>query len=103
MGIEFSFDWNSMHVSASEVIALMRKHRRDPLEVLFRYAEDVYRVGVDASNTREPFFMEDQTYPSMIAFCSSACIEGGFLLLDLQEKLDVLAVNREDPAVYFSA
>lgn len=103
METELLFDWNSMHVSASDVIALMRKYRNAQLEVLFCYGGEVYRVGVDPSNSREPFFMDDQTYPSMIGFCSAAYIEGGFLLLDLQADLDVLAVNRKDPAAYFSA
>ena len=71
-----SFDWSSVSVNSGEVIALMRKHRNDKLDVLFHYADGIYRVGVDPENAREPFYMDDETYPSMFAFCSSACIEG---------------------------
>ena len=46
--------------------------------------------------------MDDETYPSMFAFCSSACIEGGFLLPDLQAPLHILAVNDGDPAEFFA-
>lgn len=99
---ELSFDWASVHVPASQVIDLMRKHRTQRLEVLFHYAQGLYRVGVNPENAREPFYMDEDTYPSMFAFCSSACIEGGFLLPDLQAPLDILAVNDGDPAAYFS-
>ena len=33
------FDWKSVHVPASEVTGLMRRHRSEHLEVLFHYAE----------------------------------------------------------------
>ena len=33
-----SFDWSSVSVNSGEVIALMRKHRNDKLDVLFHYA-----------------------------------------------------------------
>lgn len=97
-----SFDWSSVSVNSGEVIALMRKHRNDKLDVLFHYADGIYRVGVDPENVREPFYMDDETYPSMFAFCSSACIEGGFLLPDLQAPLHILAVNGGDPAEFFA-
>lgn len=96
------FDWKSVHVPASEVTGLMRRHRSEHLEVLFHYAEVLYRVGVNPDNAREPFYLAEDTYPSMFAFCSSACIEGGFLLPDLQEPLDVIAVNGADPEPYFA-
>ncbi len=94
------FEWDSVLITASEAIALMRKYRGKPLEIIFAYGGECYRMGVDAKNPREPFFMDDQTYPSMLAFCSSACIEGGFLLPDLQDKLEILAINREEPMQY---
>lgn len=99
---ETTYQWKPVSAPASAVIALMRAHRSDVLEIVFHYADGIYHVGVNPACTREPFFMDDQTYPSMFAFCSSACIEGGFLLPDLQQNLDVLAVNQEDPAAYFS-
>lgn len=99
---EISFDWNSAHVPSSSVIALMRQHRTDGISILFHYAQGLYRVGVNPENTREPFYMDEETYPSMFAFCSSACVEGGFLLPDLQEPLDILAVNDGDPTAYFA-
>ena len=83
-----SFDWKSVSVNSAEVIALMRKHRNEKLDV--------------PENAREPFYMDDETYPSMFAFCSSACIEGGFLLPDLQAPLHILAVNDGDPSAYFA-
>lgn len=95
-----SFDWKSVSVNSAEVIALMRKHRNEKLDVLFHYADGLYRVGVNPENAREPFYMDDETYPSMFAFCSSACIEGGFLLPDLQAPLHILAVNDGDPSAY---
>lgn len=97
-----SFDWKSVSVNSAEVIALMRKHRNEKLDVLFHYADGLYRVGVNPENAREPFYMDDETYPSMFAFCSSACIEGGFLLPDLQAPLHILAVNDGDPSAYFA-
>ena len=97
---EYCFDWASVHVPASAVIALMRKHRNDGVSILFHYAQGLYKVGVDPGNAREPFYMDEDTYPSMFAFCSCACIEGGFLLPDLQDKLDILSVNDGDPAAY---
>ena len=48
MEMELSFDWSSVHVPASEVIALMRKHRSERLDILFHYAEGLYRVAVPA-------------------------------------------------------
>ena len=97
-----SFDWKSVSVNSAEVIALMRKHRNEKLDVLFHYADGLYRVGVNPENAREPFYMDDETYPSMFAFCSSACIEGGFLLPDLQAPLHILSVNDGDPSAYFA-
>ncbi len=99
---DISFDWSGVHADASEVMALMRKHRSDGVSILFYYAEGLYRVGVDPTNAREPFYLDDETYPSMFAFSSSACVEGGFLLPDLQAPLHVLSVNDGDPAPYFS-
>ena len=97
-----SIDWKSVSVNSAEVIALMRILRNEKLDVLFHYADGLYRVGVNPENAREPFYMDDETYPSMFAFCSSACIEGGFLLPDLQAPLHILAVNDGDPSAYFA-
>lgn len=97
-----SFAWNSVAVKASEVMALMRKHRSDGVAILFHYGDALYRTGVDPKNVREPFYLDAETYPSMFAFSSAASVEGGFLLPDLQEPLHVLAVNDSDPAPYFS-
>lgn len=99
---EISFDWNCVSVKSSEVIALMRKYRSERLEILFHYAEGIYRVGVNPDKEREPFYLDEETFPSMFAFCSAACVEGGFLLPDLQAPLDILAVNNTDPAAYFA-
>ena len=97
-----SFDWKSVHVKATEVISLMRKFRNQKLDILFHYAQCLYRVGVNPEHVQEPFYLDEETYPSVFAFCSSAAIEGGFLLPDLQEPLDILSVNEEDPAKYCS-
>ena len=51
----FLFDWKSVSVNSAEVIALMRKHRNEKLDVLFHYADGLYRVGVNPENAREPF------------------------------------------------
>ncbi len=96
-----SYGWNSVSVRASDVIALMERHRKDGVSILFHYADGLYRIGVDLKNPREPFYMDEETYPSLFAFRSAACIEGGFLLPDLQEPLHVLAVNDGDPAPHF--
>ena len=92
--------WDSISMSASDVIALMRKNRSASLRILFRYGEELYQIGVDPSNRCEPFFMDKETYPSMFAFCSGASIEGGFLLPDLQEPLQILAINGGNPAAF---
>lgn len=97
-----SFDWRSVHVKASEVIALLRRYRGQKLDVLFHFDQCLYHVGVNPDHVQEPFYMDEETYPSVFAFCSSAAVEGGFLLPDLQEPLDVLAVNDGDPAPYFA-
>lgn len=96
-----TFDWKSVSVSAKDLLALVRQYRGRSLDVLFHYAEDIYHIGVKPENTREPFFFDEDTYPSLLALSSSAIIEGGFLLPDLQAPLDVLSVNDEDPALYF--
>ncbi len=97
-----SFDWKSVSANSGDVIALMRKQRGKKLDILFHYADGLYRVGVNPENEREPFYMDDETYPSMFAFCSSACIEGGFLLPDLQAPLHIISVNDGDPSAYFA-
>ena len=102
MEMELSFDWKSVSVKAGEAIALMRQSRTQPLEILFHFAEGLYRMGVNPENGREPFYFGQETFPSMFAFCSAACVEGGFLLPDLQEPLDVLAVNGKDPSAFFA-
>ena len=48
-----SFDWKSVSVNSAEVIALMRKHRNEKLDVLFHYADGLYRVGVNPENARD--------------------------------------------------
>ncbi|MCD7958510.1 MAG: hypothetical protein LUF89_03055 [Ruminococcus sp.] len=91
----------SVCISAADVIALMRKSRRDALCIVFRYGDEVYTVGVNPKNGREPFFFCEESYPSMFAFCSGAAIDGGFLLLDLQDKLEIISINGASPSDYF--
>ncbi len=50
-----SFDWKSVSVNSAEVIALMRKHRNEKLDVLFHYADGLYRVGVTRKTPENPF------------------------------------------------
>ena len=64
-----SFDWKSVSVNSAEVIALMRKHRNEKLDVLFHYADGLYRVGVNPENAREPFYMDAVLPASKAAFC----------------------------------
>lgn len=97
------FDWDEIPVMPSEILTLMRAHRSDAIEILFRYGDRLYRVGVSQENPGEPFFMDGETYPSMFVFNSTASLEDGLLLLDLQIPLGVLAVNRENPAAWFDA
>lgn len=42
------------------------------------------------------FFLNDDSYPSMLAFCSSANIEG-ILLSDLLDPIAVFSVNGKAP------
>ena len=63
-----SYGWNSVSVRASDVIALMERHRKDGVSILFHYADGLYRIGVDLKNPREPFYMDEETYPSLFAF-----------------------------------
>ncbi len=100
---EFSFDWESVRVSANELLARLRKSRHELFSVFFQYGGGVYHIGVNPENTCEPFFMEDETYPSLLALTSSACIEGGFLLTDLGDRLEILVVNGADPANFFES
>ncbi len=95
------FDWESILVNASDLIAFLRKNRTEKVGVIFHYADAVYTTGVNPENQREPFYFDGDTYPSMFAYCSGACIDGGFLLPDLQQPLRILAVNGEDPKKYF--
>lgn len=98
-----SFDWASVHVTPNELIALLRKSRSEKLDVLFHFEQNIYHAGVNPENTREPFYFEDTTYPSMFTLISSATVEGGYLLTDLPGKLDILSVNNAAPAECFSA
>ncbi len=100
--MQMNLAWDSVSVPATDVIAMMRKSKSKKLEILFVYADEVYRVGVNPENAHEPYYMDEETYPSMFVFCSTACIANGFLLPDLQQNLTVLSVDGGDPAAYFS-
>ena len=73
-----SFDWSSVSVNSGEVIALMRKHRNDKLDVLFHYADGIYRVGVDPENAREPFYMDDETIRPCLRFAARHALRAAF-------------------------
>lgn len=98
----YDFSWETVEAKSGDITALMRAHRSDGVEILFYYGEDLYRVGVDPSRAREMFYLDAETFPSMLAFCSGAALQDGCLLLDLQVPLQVAAVNGGDPAPYFA-
>ena len=68
-----------------------------PLAVLFIF----YTLGTAVIGHHYWDMTGDAVGP-VFAFCSSACIEGGFLLPDLQAPLHILAVNDGDPSAYFA-
>ena len=55
-----------------------------------------YEVGVRKEDGKTVFFLNDDSYPSMLAFCSSANIEG-ILLSDLLDPIAVFSVNGKAP------
>ncbi len=96
-----TFAWDAVSVAPSALLSFLRRERAASIEVLFFYADKIYAIGVAPENRAEPFFFEEDSYPSVLALSSTASIEGGFLLPDLKEKLSILAVNGENPAPFF--
>ena len=85
--------WEKMGLStepqmwrASELLDCLRQHRQDA----------AYEVGVRKEDGKTVFFLNDDVYPSMLAFCSSANIEG-ILLSDLLDPIAVFSINGKAP------
>ena len=91
--------WEKMGLStepqmwrASELLDCLRQHRQDGILIYFFYQDAAYEVGVRKEDGKTVFFLNDDSYPSMLAFCSSANIEG-ILLSDLLDPIAVFSVN----------
>ncbi|MDO4156688.1 MAG: hypothetical protein Q4D37_07930 [Oscillospiraceae bacterium] len=80
----------------TELLQCMRQHRQDGILIYFFYQDAAYEVGVRMENGKTVFFLNDDVYPSMLAFCSSANIEG-ILLSDLVDPIAVFSVNGRPP------
>ena len=94
--------WEKMGLStepqmwrASELLDCLRQHRQDGILIYFFYQDAAYEVGV-RKDGKTVFFLNDDSYPSMLAFCSSANIEG-ILLSDLLDPIAVFSVNGKAP------
>jgi hypothetical protein len=90
------YAWDPVPCKASVLIDLMRKHRGKNLLVRFFYADYVYDTGVHTENGTSVFYLDDDRYPSMLGFCSGACIEG-VLISDFQDEVQVLSIDEKDP------
>ena len=95
--------WEKMGLStepqmwrASELLDCLRQHRQDGILIYFFYQDAAYEVGVRKEDGKTVFFLKDDSYPSMLAFCSSANIEG-ILLSDLLDPIAVFSVNGKAP------
>lgn len=94
------YPFDPVDAKLSEVIELMKKNRGGNILIRFFYEGYVYDAGVHTENGSSGFFLDDQLYPGMFAFLSSACIEG-VLVSDFTDKVKVLAVNNENPSDFF--
>lgn len=101
--MELAYSWEPVSLWSRDLLRLLRKSRGKKLDMLLFYADMLYRCGVDPTNRYEPFYWDDAHYPSVLGFTTSACIEGGFLLPDLQAPLQVLEINGGDPAKALAA
>jgi hypothetical protein len=82
--------------TASELLQCLRSHREDGVLIYFFYQDAAYEIGVRKEQGRTVFFLNDDAYPSMLAFCSSANIEG-MLLSDLTDKVAVFSIHGHAP------
>ena len=90
------YPWDPARAGAKELLALMRQHRQDGILIYFFYQDAAYEVGVRKEDGKTVFFLNDDVYPSMLAFCSSANIEG-ILLSDLLDPIAVFSINGKVP------
>lgn len=90
--------WEPVLWQAKELIQCLQQHRNGIL-IYFFYADAAYEIGARVENGRTIFFLNDAVYPSMLAFCSSAAIEG-VLLSDMRDSVAVFAINGTDPAAF---
>lgn len=81
---------------ANDLLQCMRQHRQDGILIYFFYQDAAYETGVRLENGKAVFFLNDDVYPSMLAFCSSANIEG-ILLSDLADPIAVFSINGQAP------
>ena len=81
---------------ASELLNCRQQHRQDGILIYFFYQDAAYEVGVRKEAGKTVFFLNDDVYPSMLAFCSSANIEG-ILLSDLLDPIAVFSINGKAP------
>ncbi len=95
------YAWDAVPCTASALIDLMRRSRGQNLLVRFFYEDYVYDAGVRTENGCSEFFLDDDRYPSMLGFCSGACIEG-VLISDFADSLQVLSINEQNPESFLS-
>lgn len=94
------YDFEPIEVKMSDIIEFMRKKRGENVLIRFFYENYVYDAGVHTENGVSSFYLDDDTYPSMLGFVSGACVEG-VLVSDFKDSVKVLAVNNENPADFF--
>ncbi|MGN0592744.1 MAG: hypothetical protein ACI4JQ_05830 [Ruminococcus sp.] len=90
------YDWEPVPCKTTSLMDLMRKHRGQNLLIRFFYEGYVYDMGVRTENGSSVFYLDDDGYPSMLGFCSGACIEG-VLISDFRDELQVLSINEQNP------
>ncbi|MBQ8687173.1 MAG: hypothetical protein IJ512_01335 [Ruminococcus sp.] len=95
------YDWDPLPCKTSALTDLMRKNRGQNLLVRFFYEDYVYDAGVHTENGSSVFYLDDDSYPSMLGFCSGACIEG-VLISDFSDVVQVLSVNEKDPREFLA-
>lgn len=90
------YDWEPMPCRTATLTELMRKNRGQNLVIRFFYEDFVYDAGVHTENGTSVFYLDEDRYPSMLGFCSGACIEG-VLISDFTDVVQVLCINEKDP------
>ena len=91
------YPWDPARSGAKELLALMRQHRQDAIEIQIFYNGYVHELGVAQKNGAASFYLNEDSYASAFIFAATAAIED-MLFTDIEEPIWVLAIDGADPA-----